>query len=142
MKTNRIQIALAVVLLLALASFFIYTGKSQLPAQSSPQETPQAGTVSLSVQGLYTGKQVYMYTGDTLLQLLQTVNAQDSELQLSTKIYAGLGVLVESMHGVKNGTDKKYWQYKVGGVMPQVGADVYKLKNGDSVEWFFATSQE
>ena len=28
------------------------------------------------------------------------------------------------------------------GAMPQIGADAYKLKSGDSVEWFFAASQE
>ena len=111
------------------------------PTQPAPQ-TSQTQTVSLTIEGVYQNKQVTISPDETALQVLQLLNAQDSTLQLSTKDYAGMGTLVDGIHGVTNGTDKKYWQYKVNGVMPEVGAGALQLKSGDSVEWYFAASQE
>ena len=44
------------------------------------------------------------------------------------------------MYGAANGTDEKYWQYLVDGIMPQIGADQYILKDGESIEWNFEKS--
>lgn len=130
----------AVALVLALG-LTIYTNQTLLPEKPLEQETPQTETISLTISGLYEGKQIKITSEETVLQVLQALNTEDPQLQLSTKKYSGLGVLVDGMHGERNGDDKKYWQYKVNGVMPQVGADAYKLKNGESVEWFFRESQ-
>ena len=102
----------------------------------------QNENVSLSIQSLYTGKQESISTDETVLQVLEAANVKDIGMQLTTKAYPSMGVLVTGMGILKNGADKRYWQYKVNGVMPQIGADQYKLKAGDSIEWFFATSQE
>jgi hypothetical protein len=40
-----------------------------------------------------------------------------------------------------NGEDNRYWQYFINGAYAQVGADQYKLKNGDAVEWKFSADQ-
>lgn len=143
MKTNRTYIAIAGALLLALVAIvFVYTSPTSSPAQPARQEKTQSSTVSLTIGGLYESKQIEITSDETVLRVLQTLDAQDPELQLSTKEYSGLGTLVDGMHGNKNGSDKKYWQYNVNGVMPQIGADAYKLKNGDAIEWFFSPSQE
>ncbi len=142
MYTKRIQVLAAGVLSVALlAGLYLYAGNFQ--ASIAPaQETPQGGYVSLTIEGLYENKTVPITQGESALKLLQVLDTQDPSLQLSIKEYAGLGVLVVGMHGITNGTNKEYWQYKVNGTMPQIGADKLILKNGDSVEWFFGASQE
>lgn len=142
MKINRTYIAIAGALVFALGTItLVYT--NQAPVQQPPvQQEKQTGTVTLTVQSLYTNKSVEVTSDETALNVLQRLNSQDPELALSTKDYSGMGTLVTGMHGLANGADQKYWQYKINGVMPQIGADQYKLKNGDSVEWFFGASQE
>lgn len=125
---------------LVLTIGFGFANWASAPTQIS--QLPQTQTISLTVQGVYTDKQVTISLDETALQVLQMQNAQDPALQLSTKDYAGMGTLVEGMHGMTNGTGKNYWQYKVNGVMPEVGAGALQLKSGDSVEWFFTSSQE
>lgn len=143
MKINRTYTVLTGILLLILiAVVFTYTKQAPVPTQSTSQTTPQVNNILLSVQGLYTNKQIEITSNETVLKVLQTLNAIDPQLQLSTKEYSGMGTLVVGIHGMMNGTNKKYWQYKVNGVMPQIGADQFKLKNGDSIEWFFGSSQE
>ncbi len=47
------------------------------------------------------------------------------------------GVFIESIKGIKNGDEGKYWQYYVNGTLGDVAADKKILKNGDIVEWRF-----
>ncbi|TAK58569.1 DUF4430 domain-containing protein [Patescibacteria group bacterium] len=141
MKKDLLKVSILIVFTLALIG-----GVSFLINQTKPSPSPvsqiKTATISLSVQDVYEGKQVAIAEGETVLRVLEKLNAEDTKLQLSTKTYKGLGVLVEGIGAHKNGTDTKYWQYKVNSVMPQIGADQYILKAGDSIEWFFATSKE
>lgn len=128
--------ALGLLALTAGVSFF-YPAPASAPTGQESLESPQTLTVSISIDGVYTDKQVSIAAGSTVLQLLQKLNEEDPQLQLSTKEYSGLGTLVEGMRGMKNGDNNNYWQYKVNAIMPQIGADQYKLRDGDSVEWAF-----
>ncbi len=47
------------------------------------------------------------------------------------------GVFIESIGGVKNGDDGKYWQYYVNDVLGDVAADKKVLSKGDVAEWRF-----
>jgi len=47
------------------------------------------------------------------------------------------GVFIESIDGIKNGTDGKYWQYYINGVLGDTASDKKVLKKGDKVEWKF-----
>jgi hypothetical protein len=131
-------IAAAIVLIVGIS----WVQHSQTSRQARTIEQPQTASISLSIQSLYRNKQVSVSAEETVLQVLQALDTQDSQMQLATKEYSGLGTMVTGLHGLQNGTSKQYWQYKVNDVMPQVGAGDYKLKNGDSVEWFFGASQE
>ncbi|MCD6513113.1 MAG: DUF4430 domain-containing protein [Thermoplasmata archaeon] len=42
---------------------------------------------------------------------------------------------IESINGVKNGVDGKYWQYWINGEYGKVGASNQILCDGDIVEW-------
>lgn len=142
MNLNKKYLAsVGVGLLAVIIGVFIYTGNVVAPAPAS-HTAPQTISVSLTVEGLYTAKPVTAVEGQSVLAVLTAINAVDTQLQLSTKEYAGMGVMVEGLHGVANGTGKKYWQYKVNGIMPQLGADKLIVKNGDSIEWYFGESQQ
>jgi len=130
------------VLVAVVAVVFFYADVAQAPKQGTEIDTPTTSTVTLSIEGLYTDKKVSVASGWTLLQVLQELNTKDSAMQLAIKEYAGLGALVEGMGSLHNGDSGKYWQYKVNGVMPQIGADAYVLKDGEMAEWFFGTSEE
>ena len=73
----------------------------------------------------------------TVFSLLEKL-AEKENFQLGWKIYEGMGVFVESIDGIKNGRDNKYWQYWVNNELPMIAADKREIKGGDRVEWKFA----
>lgn len=103
-------------------------------------DTSETIEVSLTIDGLYVDKRMQVSAGETVLQLLMATDVKDPQVQLLIKEYSGMGTLVESIGGKSNGTEDKYWQYTVNGVMPPVGADALMVENGDEVEWKFTTS--
>ncbi|TSD06330.1 MAG: Uncharacterized protein Greene07147_189 [Parcubacteria group bacterium Greene0714_7] len=141
MKKDFLKVSILIVFALALIGGVSFLINETKPSPTQVSET-KTTTISLSIQDVYEAKQVIIAEGETVLTVLEKLNKKDPQLTLSTKTYEGLGVLVEGMGTHKNGADKKYWQYKVNGVMPQIGADQYILKTEDSIEWFFATSKE
>ncbi len=146
MKINKKYAVLSALAVLVVAiGVFVYTDKVLAPVPTSTTQQaaqPQTGTITLSIDGLYSAKPVAITKDQTMLGVLQALNATDPRLQLSTKVYAGMGTLINGLNGATNGTGKKYWQYKVNGILPQIGADQYKVQDGDKVEWFFGASQE
>jgi hypothetical protein len=47
------------------------------------------------------------------------------------------GPFVETIDGVKGGTDGKYWLFFVNGKEANVGAGAFKTKNGEIIAWKF-----
>jgi len=76
----------------------------------------------------------------TVFSLLEELSKKEN-FKLESKEYKGMGILVENIDGVKNGTDNKYWQYWVNGELPMVSADQKEVKKGDKIEWKFATAE-
>lgn len=68
--------------------------------------------------------------GETALELIKRTHP------VVTKDY-DFGTLVESIDGVKNGTDNKYWILYVNGTQATVGAGVYTIQKNDTIEWRF-----
>ncbi len=75
----------------------------------------------------------------TVFSLLKKL-AQMENFKIEFTIYEGTGVLIESIDGVRNGTDNKYWQYWLNEELPMIAADKKEIKGGDKVEWKFAPS--
>ncbi|HDO19251.1 MAG TPA: DUF4430 domain-containing protein [Thermoplasmatales archaeon] len=50
-------------------------------------------------------------------------------------------MFVDSIAGVENGKDNRWWQYYVNGEYGMVGADKKPVKDGDIIEWKFEESQ-
>ena len=123
----------------------LYSGLSGLSngngvAKTSLSEPTQTGSVIITIEGLYTNRSTLVSSNETVLHILQTLNAENPTVHLETKEYSGLGTLVQRIGDHTNGENDNYWQYKVNGVMPQVGADKLEVKDGDSIEWYFGGS--
>ncbi|MEK7613740.1 MAG: DUF4430 domain-containing protein [Patescibacteria group bacterium] len=96
--------------------------------------------VTLRIEGLYDAEHITISQDSSVLTLLAEQYRNDPALMMRTTEYEGLGTLITGLAGKENGAGDKYWQYRVNGVLPQVGADQYLLSNGDDVEWFFEIS--
>lgn len=83
--------------------------------------------------------QIIPAENSTVFPLLEEL-AKRENFKVESKVYEGMGVFVESIDGVKNGTENKYWQYWVNRELPMVAADKKEVKGGDKVEWKFAPS--
>lgn len=141
MNSQRsIWTGLAAVALVAAAIMLLAPETGIAPAQSGTEQMIRNGA-TLSIEGVYENATVDLRADETVLGLLRRLDQSDPAVRLETKEYPGLGVLVVSIASTTNGTDNKYWQFKVNGEMPMVGAGDYKLKKGDRVEWFFAASE-
>lgn len=73
----------------------------------------------------------------TTVQRLLEIAQKYKHISFTAKTYKGLGVLIESINGIKNGRNG-YWTYSVNGVFAHVGAGGYLLKNKDTVLWRYA----
>ncbi len=85
-------------------------------------------------------QEVALAANQTVLDLLKELGAKNN-LEVQTKDYGSLGILVTKIGDKENGQDNKYWQYFVDGQQPMVGADKYVLNGGESVEWKFEADQ-
>ncbi|MBU4339233.1 DUF4430 domain-containing protein [Patescibacteria group bacterium] len=63
--------------------------------------------------------------------------SENKKIDLKYNNNYSYGVFVESIAGVKNGDDGKYWQYYVNDKLGEVAADKKEVKAGDKVEWRF-----
>lgn len=129
--------AIAVALLFGISAII---DRNEVPNEPV-QVASQTQNATVTIEGLYVDKDVQFSSPRTVLEILQQLDSGWEEVQLTTKEYSGLGVLVESIGGKTNGANDEYWQYKVNGVMPQVGADKLEVKNGDAIEWYFDKSE-
>lgn len=139
MKKNYWIVLAIGVALLAGAGAVAFLQTSALPTPSTSEVETFA--VSLTIESITGNDVLLVHSGETALSLLERLNPDEPRLMLETKEYEGLGTLVEGMGGIRNGTDGKYWQYKVNDIMPQVGAGQFELHDGDRIRWYFAESE-
>jgi len=90
--------------------------------------------------GKIISSQMVISEDSTVFSLLGEMS-QKENFKVESKEYKDMGILVESIDGVKNGTDNKYWQYWVNGDLPMVAADKKEVKKGDNIEWKFAPAE-
>jgi len=83
--------------------------------------------------------QMILSENSTVFSLLEEL-ANRENFKIEFTVYEGMGVLVEDIDEVRNGTDNKYWQYWVNEKLPMVAADKKEIKEGDKVEWKFVPS--
>lgn len=130
--------AVIVVILFGLSAVIT---RNEISKEEEVLNTSQTETITLTIEGIYDDRQVLVSESTTVLGLLRQLDEESEQMKLVTKEYGEYGVLVESMGGKTNGDEDEFWQYRINGVMPQIGADKLKLNNGDSVEWYFEASE-
>ena len=64
-------------------------------------------------------------------------HGEENNIEVKYNNDYSFGVFVESVAGIKNGDDGKYWQYYVNDTLGEVAADKKVLESGDKVEWRF-----
>lgn len=129
--TRKFALAASAVLVITAIAIFAVVSLNNKPkdtASDSPAQqssSSQQQTVERSDIVGYKG-----VDGKTALELLKEV------AQVETKD-SSYGVYVDTINGVKGGTDGKYWTFYVNGTMATSGADAYKTKDGEVIEWKF-----
>ncbi|MCZ2845989.1 MAG: DUF4430 domain-containing protein [Candidatus Bathyarchaeota archaeon] len=146
-KVNYKKLVIIFIFLVFLAGVFFISGEILLENQVKIyQEKYQAALRALSGvtikyivnkgEGEARIYQVTFRKDSTAFSLLERLGERE-DFEIESKVYEGMGVLVESIDNVENGTDGKYWQYWVNDELPMVAADKKGVKSGDKVEWRF-----
>ena len=76
--------------------------------------------------------------GATAFSVLEKGALENGIMLINTKSSAG--IMVESIGGVKNGTDSKYWIIYLNGKMISVAVDKQIVNGGDTIEFKFEKS--
>ncbi|HTH72352.1 MAG TPA: DUF4430 domain-containing protein [Candidatus Pristimantibacillus sp.] len=131
-ESKKLIVAIVAILVL-MTGATSYVLKSRLGGNDSAAPVATVQT-SPRVAGDQTAKDTYLtyngVDGKNALDLLKanaTVVTKDSSY----------GPYVDTINGVKGGTDGKYWAFYVNGNLAQVGAADYQTKTGDKIEWKF-----
>ena len=148
----RTSIKIFILFIFLAIGWFLIQNSVNLPKIGQPsviieekQEIQPEIVVSLRLdlgeRNIKTFNNIQLGEEKTVFALLKKVT-QENNLELSFKEYPDLGVFIESIDKMTNDPkNNKWWQYWVNGEYGQVGASLYKLKNGDIVEWKYIGSQ-
>jgi hypothetical protein len=75
--------------------------------------------------------------GDTVFSILERCSEKNG-FSIDSTYYAQFdSTLINSINNDAGGTNGKYWQYYVNGMLPSIGADKYVISNGDVLTWSF-----
>lgn len=141
MKVRKVFLGLIALSLLVSTSLYVLnTKKPQFANTPTPNsDTARRFTVSQTITfGEHRQSEtnnVEVLEGESVLDVAN--RTQKTEI----KEYS-FGNLVESIEGVKNGTDNKYWIFYVNSEESKVGAGDYRLKPNDKIEWKFKTYEQ
>jgi hypothetical protein len=144
MNNKKIQILSGIVFFSALIIFIIFNVRSKglytensgiISSEKAKLQNLESSTSSVIIN---TGKEgehkVYNTDKSNVLDaLLQT--AKVNQFTVEIKKY-DFGTIVTKI-GDKANSNSFAWFYKVNGKMGEVGADMYLLKPGDKVEWYY-----
>ena len=133
--TSKLLPTIVVVVVMLLGGAGVVLSKQLDSSQKAPAQTASTQTQHRSatpaVAAASTSTIEYDgQNGQTALALLQadaTVVTKDSSY----------GPYVDSINGIKGGTDGKYWAFYINGTLSQVGAGAYTTKSGDKIQWKF-----
>lgn len=124
-KQQIVGTALAIVILVGGVLFL-----SSLASQAAPQfkEAPVSRQQTDTIA----------YTGQKDKTVLQQLKEAASGVVTKQSSY---GEYVQSIGTLEGGADGKYWTFYVDGKMASIGADAYKAKGGEKIEWKFEKAQ-
>lgn len=143
---KKLLLILAIVVFLGAFSFFAtdyFLEKSQKPPESPLKEAIE-GQITYIInkgEGDVSEYQIREIPEDsTVFSLLEQLSLREN-FEIETNQY-DFGIFVESIAGLRSGTDNKYWLYWVNDKLGEVAADKKKVKEGDKIEWKFLVPPE
>ncbi|MEN9413184.1 MAG: hypothetical protein RLZZ342_271 [Candidatus Parcubacteria bacterium] len=121
---------------------------TQVPSLQHPTPTvlvaPRAATppavviprtnVVLLVSGTSTARYEFTVATNTTLATAMHSLASTTAFRFTAREYSGMGMFVDSIHGVRN-ANGLYWILRINGKKSDVGASSLVLRSGDTVEW-------
>ncbi len=136
-KTTFLPVGLAVLMLISLS----FVGGSAQISQHHELwlEHNDATSVTVIFQSdEWTIKQnVVALPDETAYSITERV-LNTNQISFKTTYYEEYdSLLVDSINGIINGEDNAYWQFWVDGELPMIGANNYKINNGQTIEWLF-----
>jgi len=134
---HKIPVSILVICLIALS----FTGTAtQVPEKSEIWlEKTDATSVKIKVlgNGWILEDNIVAYDEETVFYILKEFSNRNN-IAFDYTFYEQFdSVLIDSINGDINGVDGKYWQYYVNEDIPMIGADKYRVTNGDYIEWRF-----
>jgi hypothetical protein len=138
-KKAKILIGLIVILLVALCGVALFKNRPIVATKNNKiidqnQGQNQASVTIDSADGKPQVFDIKFNKGDSAFVLLRKVVAdivaKDSDA----------GIFIESIGGVKNGKNARYWMYYINGKLADVSTDKYKVNSGDKIEFKFEKS--
>lgn len=118
-------------------------GQADKPAGGGQKPAPKTVTVSIlvdssAVGGPVSGSGTFTFEEgatvyDALCALGLSIGSQDS---IHGVYVSSINGLAEKEHGGSSG-----WMYAVNGKLPNMACSAYKLRDGDSIQWRYVTSQ-
>lgn len=134
---HKIPVAVLALCLIALS----FTGTAlQVPEKSEiwlEKSDETSVTMIITGNGYTNEYNIIAYNDDTVFSLLERISSKNDFSFEYTYYEQFDSILIDSINNVVNGEDGKYWQYYINGEIPMIGADKYKVSNGDYVEWIF-----
>jgi hypothetical protein len=136
-NAHKIPVAILAICIITLS----FTGTAyQVPEKSEVWlEKSDQTSIKIVIKGdeWMLEENIIAYDDVTVFSILENTLFKN-DLSLEYTYYEQFdSILVDSINGVINGYDGKYWQYYVNGNIPMIGADKYIVNNGDYVEWRF-----
>lgn len=135
------------VVILVLAAFFVGQGFSPVEDTTLESETEiEKGTVNLLIdlneKGVKSFEEVQIEKGDSLEEVLLTLD-EEGLISIEGEDFGGeLGYFVEAIDGVGGDDSGRWWQYWVNGEYAEVGVSAYVVQAGDSVVFLYTKGQE
>ena len=134
---HKIPVSILVICLIALS----FTGTAtQIPEKSEIWlEKTDVTSVKIKVvgNGWIFEDNIIAYDEETVFSILEEFSIRNNIAFDYTYYEQFESILIDSIKGDINGADGKYWQYYVNKDIPMIGADKYRISNGDYIEWRF-----
>jgi hypothetical protein len=123
-KSTIIAVIVVLLILIGLTASSLRAIDSHDAALSSPKV----------VSATETAKTVISYTAVAGITVLAQLESREQIVILSS---AQPNANVESINGLKNGTDNKHWSYYVNSKLADTSAGQYVTKGGEKIVWEF-----
>lgn len=121
---------------LVLGALFFATNPPKNPNPTPTSEQNQNQTFVIEQKINYAGLKPEETTNNQVTEDQSALDLLNKTKSIEIK-ESSYGKLVDSIEGVKNNTDSKYWLYYINGEPASVGAADYMLKQNDKIEWRF-----